>query len=125
MNSTMYILRQVASASIAAARAIVLRFSVCPASRARNQIASNTKGSRVVSTCALTQASKRSKGFQANARVARMRVVLEMVPYLRCRCPLIDQISNVDARCMDSPRARSAMTIGKMYAAPPKSEVSH
>src|SRR5271157_2139483 len=122
-----FILRQVASASIAAASTMDLygpglsrpkggeeRTSERAAFRVRNQIESNIKVSRVVSLWALIHASKRSRGFQANARVASIRLVDEVFPFNCCKCPLIDQINNVDIRCMTSPWMRSAMTISKI-----------
>src|SRR5260221_13126236 len=122
-STTIFILRQVASASIVAANTVGGILGTV--SRVRNQIASNTRVNKMVSLCALTQASKSSNGFQANANVARKRAVDEMVPYFCCRCPLIDQISNVDTRCEANPRTRRSMTIVRRYEAPPKSPVSH
>src|SRR5260370_9148841 len=117
------ILREVGRARIGAADTVGGIMGT--ASRVRNQVASNTRVNKMVSLCALTEASKSSNGFQANANVARKRAVDEMVPYFCCRCPLIDQISNVDTRCEANPRTRSTMTIVRRYGAPPKSPVSH
>jgi hypothetical protein len=82
-NKTMFILIQVATANIVAARIHALIFN--GVLRTRNQMASKTRNRSVASTWALTHASKSRKGFQAKARVACIRCPGDMNALRRCR----------------------------------------